>query len=81
MKYKIMFYGGLLLILISIILFWRYIQEKNIYERSELVTLEIIESPDNCNNISTRGGYCTLKYNNDTLVKRAGNKFCLEVSN
>lgn len=40
----------------------------------------IIEAPENCENISSRGGFCKLEYNGKIYVERAGNKFCHLVS-
>ena len=44
------------------------------------VIAEVIEYPSDCSKISTRGGYCKLKYKGKIYIKRAGNKFCNLVS-
>lgn len=80
MKNYVMFYGGIFVIIISCIILWRHDLEKRITERNEIVTVEVIEAPENCGNLPSRGGYCKLKFNNEIFSKKAGNKFCNHVS-
>lgn len=76
-----MFFGGVLLIFIALASFWGFYSKKVIAERNELVKVQIIEAPEDCNNIPDRGGYCTFKYDDEIFVRRAGNKFCDQVVN
>lgn len=52
----------------------------DIYRNGIEITANIIEAPENCENISSRGGFCKLEYNGKIYVVRAGNKFCHLVS-
>ncbi|MGS2764551.1 hypothetical protein [Sinomicrobium sp. M5D2P9] len=72
--------GSLLMLVVSIVLLWKTNQKRLINAGNILVSVEIVEAPNKCSNIGKRGGYCTLKYNSKTFVKRAGNKFCHLVS-
>lgn len=47
------------------------VDESKIY-----IEATILEAPYDCSNISSRAGFCKLKYNDKVFVKRAGNKFC-----
>ena len=73
-------FGGLLIMFISCMVIWGNLIDYDIYKNGFEITANVIEAPKNCENISSRGGYCKLEYNGKIYVERAGNKFCHLVS-
>lgn len=71
---------GFIVFFISLIILSNAFKQREMNENPIKVTVEIIESPSDCSKITTRGGYCKLKYKGKVYVKRAGNKFCHLVS-
>jgi hypothetical protein len=67
--------------IIGVIGIWKTNEEFKLTNNGIGVVAKVIEAPNSCENISTRGGYCKLQYNNKIFIKRAGNKFCHLVSN
>lgn len=61
---------------IGAMLIWQTDQERKITELNIIVTVQIIEAPLSCKEVTTRGGYCKLKYNEEIFGKKAGIKFC-----
>ncbi len=59
---------------------WGNLVDYDIHKNGFEITLNVIEAPKNCNNISSRRGFCKLEYNGKIYVERAGNKFCHLVS-
>jgi hypothetical protein len=68
------------MLFISSMVIWGNLIDLDIHQNGIEITTNIIEAPENCKNISSRGGYCKLEYNGKIYVKRAGNKFCHLVS-
>ncbi|MEY3499361.1 MAG: hypothetical protein RL308_1030, partial [Bacteroidota bacterium] len=42
---------------------WGNLIDYDIYRNGIEITANIIEAPENCENISSRGGFCKLEYN------------------
>ena len=59
---------------------WGNLIDYNIYKNGFLVNATVLEAPVSCENISFRGGFCTLEYKGNKYITRAGNKFCYLVS-
>lgn len=72
--------GGLVMLFISCMGIWGNLIDYDIYKNGFEITVNVIEAPENCKNISSRGGYCKLEYNGKIYIERAGNKFCHLVS-
>ncbi len=72
--------GGIVMLFISCMAIWGNLIDYDIYRNGIEITANVIEAPENCENISSRGGYCKLEYNGKIYVERAGNKFCHLVS-
>lgn len=72
--------GGLFLFFISFMVVWGNLIDYNVYENGFLVNVTVLEAPVSCDNISSRGGFCTLEYRGNKYITRAGNKFCHLVS-
>lgn len=72
--------GGLFLFFISFMGVWGNLIDYNIYINGFFVNATILEAPVTCENISSRGGFCTLEYKGNKYITRAGNKFCHLVS-
>lgn len=72
--------AGILMLFISCMGIWGNLIDYDIYRNGIEITANIIEAPENCENISSRGGFCKLEYNGKIYVERAGNKFCHLVS-
>jgi hypothetical protein len=77
---NLLLFGGLLMMFISCMVIWGNLIDYDIYKNGFEITANVIEAPENCENISSRGGYCKLEYNGKIYVERAGNKFCHLVS-
>lgn len=67
---------SIILLIISLFSIRSNYQKMRIDESKVYIEATIIEAPANCSNISSRGGFCKLKYKDKVFVKRAGNKFC-----
>lgn len=80
MSYNLLPIGGLFLLFISIMITWGNVEDYNVYNNGFLVNANILEAPNNCDKISSRGGFCTLEYNGNKYITRAGKKFCYLVS-
>lgn len=80
LSYNLLPIGGLFLLFISIMVTWGNIIDYNVYKNGFLVNANVIEAPVSCENISFRGGFCTLEYKGKKYITRAGNKFCYLVS-
>jgi len=72
--------GGLILLFISVMIIWGNLIDYNIFKNGFEVNAKVVEAPENCLNISSRGGFCKLQYNNKMYVVKAGKKFCHLVS-
>jgi len=72
--------GGLFLFFISFMVVWGNLIDYNIYKNGFPVKAVVVEAPVSCENISSRGGFCTLEYKGNKYITRAGNKFCYLVS-
>ena len=79
-SYNLLPIGGLFLLFISIMVTWGNLIDYNVYKNGFLVNATVIEAPVSCENISSRGGFCTLEYNGNKYITRAGKKFCYLVS-
>lgn len=79
-SYNLLPIGGLFLLFISIMVTWGNMIDYNVYKNGFLVNATVIEAPVSCENISSRGGFCTLEYNGNKYITRAGKKFCYLVS-
>jgi hypothetical protein len=79
-SYNLLPIGGLFLLFISIMGTWGNVIDYNVYKNGFLVNATVIEAPVSCENISSRGGFCTLEYNGNKYITRAGKKFCYLVS-
>ncbi|MFC4267685.1 hypothetical protein [Polaribacter marinivivus] len=78
---KLLLILSFLVLGISLILFWGT-YEKMIVEKNQIkVYAKVIEAPEDCSSVTSRGGYCNLEYNGKIYVKKAGIKFCDLVSN
>lgn len=77
---NLLLFGGLLMMFISCMVIWGILIDYDIYKNGFEITANVIEAPENCENIPSRGGYCKLEYNGKIYVERAGNKFCHLVS-
>ncbi|QVY66902.1 hypothetical protein [Polaribacter sp. Q13] len=71
---------GLIILVFSIIGVIETFKKKKVSELDLKVEAIILEAPEDCSTITTRSGYCTLEYNGNTYIKRAGNKYCHLVS-
>ncbi len=78
---KLLAIFGVLIFAISIITFWGTFKKKSAVENQIKVIAKVIEAPEDCKEVTSRGGYCKLEYNGIIHVKKAGNKFCYMVSN
>lgn len=79
-SYNLLPIGGLFLLFISIMVTWGNMIDYNVYKNGFLVNATVIEAPVSCENISSRGGFCTLEYDGNKYITRAGKKFCYLVS-
>lgn len=77
---KVFFAGCLLMIVVSLGLIWKSFERRTITERGKTIIANIVEAPADCSELTTRGGYCKLKYNGKVFGKKAGIKFCSLVS-
>ncbi len=77
---NLLLFGGIVMLFISCMAIWGNLIDYDIYRNGIEITANIIEAPENCENISSRGGFCKLEYNGKIYVERAGNKFCHLVS-
>jgi hypothetical protein len=77
---KLLVILGVLIFIISMIGFWGTLEKKKAKDNQLKVIANVIESPNDCAIITSRGGYCKLEYNGKVYVKKAGNKFCHLVS-
>lgn len=68
------------MLFISCMVIWGNLIDYDIYRNGIEITANVIEAPEDCENISSRGGFCKLEYNGKIYVERAGNKFCHLVS-
>ena len=71
---------GFVMLFISCMGIWGNLIDYDIYKNGFEITANVIEAPENCDNISSRGGFCTLVYNGKIYIEKAGNKFCHLVS-
>lgn len=72
--------GCLLMVVVSFMIIWKTFEKKNITETGKTVSVDVIEAPADCSKVTTRTGYCKLRYKGEIFGKRAGNKFCSLVS-
>ena len=79
-NYNSLTVAGFVVLFIGTMVTWGNLIDYNIYKNGFPVIAKVIEAPTDCNNISSRGGYCTLEYKNKKYVIKAGNKFCYLVS-
>ena len=77
---KVFFVGCLLMIVVSLGIIKKTFEKKTISEYGKIVIVNVIEAPANCSEVTTRGGYCKLRYNGEVFGKKAGIKFCSLVS-
>lgn len=68
--------ASICMLTIGVMLFWQADQKRKITEMNLIVMAQIIEAPKSCKDVTTRGGYCKLRYNGKTFGKKAGIKFC-----
>lgn len=71
---------GFFFIIVGLLISWGNLIDYNIYKNGFPIMAKVLEAPTDCNKISSRGGYCTLEYQNRKYVIKAGNKFCYLVS-
>jgi hypothetical protein len=67
-------------IIVGLLVSWGNLIDYSIYKNGFPIIAKVLEAPTDCNKISSRGGFCTLEYQNRKYVIRAGNKFCYLVS-
>ena len=79
-SYNLLPIGGLFLLFISIMVTWGNVIDYNVYKNGFLINATVLEAPVSCENISSRGGFCTLEYKGNKYITRAGKKFCYLVS-
>jgi hypothetical protein len=79
-SYNLLPVGGLFLLFISIMGTWGNVIDYNIYKNGFLINATVLEAPVSCENISSRGGFCTLEYKGNKYITRAGKNFCYLVS-
>ena len=72
--------GGFVMLFISCMVIWGNLIDYDVYKNGFEITVNVIEAPENCDNISSRGGFCKLEYNGKIYIEKAGNKFCYLVS-
>lgn len=77
---NLLLFGGIVVLFMSSMVIWGNLIDYDIYRNGIEITANIIEAPKDCENISSRGGFCKLEYNGKIYVERAGNKFCHLVS-
>ncbi|RXR18889.1 hypothetical protein [Flavobacterium stagni] len=77
---NLLFIAGLILLFISSMVIWGNLVDYDIYKNGFEITVNVIDAPENCDNVSSRGGFCKLEYNGKVYVVRAGNKYCSLVS-
>ncbi|MFY8181749.1 MAG: hypothetical protein ACOVLG_08225 [Flavobacterium sp.] len=77
---NLLLFGGIVVLFMSSMVIWGNLIDYDIYRNGIEITANIIEAPEDCENISSRGGFCKLEYNGKIYVERAGNKFCHLVS-
>ena len=80
LSYNLLPIGGLFLLFISIMGAWGDVIDYNIHKNGFSIIAKVIEAPIDCDNISRRGGFCKLEYNEKIYTKKAGRKFCHLVS-
>ena len=78
--YNILTAAGFVLLFIGTMATWGKLIDYNIYKNGFPIIAKVLEAPTDCNKISSRGGYCTLEYQNRKYVIKAGHKFCYLVS-
>lgn len=78
---KVLITGCSLMIIVSCMIIWKTFEKKNITEIGKTVIVDVIQAPVDCSEITTRTGYCKLRYKGEIFGKRAGNEFCHLVSN
>jgi hypothetical protein len=79
-NYNILTTAGFVFLFIGTMGTWGKLIDYNIYKNGRPILAKVLEAPTDCNKISSRGGYCTLEYQNRKYVIKAGNKFCYLVS-
>lgn len=72
--------GGFIMLFISCMVIWGNLIDYDIHKNGFEITVNVIEAPENCYNISSREGFCKLEYNGKIYIEKAGNKFCYLVS-
>lgn len=68
------------MLFISIMVARGNVIDYDIHKNGFSITAKVVEALIDCENISSRGGFCKLEYNGKTYVKKAGRKFCHLVS-
>ncbi|MFH4968743.1 hypothetical protein V8G61_11125 [Gaetbulibacter sp. M240] len=68
--------GGLFMLLISLIIINNGFKKKQITKENKIVTVKVIESPTDCDNLGRRRDYCKLKFNGQIFVKNVNRIFC-----
>lgn len=79
-SYNLLPIGALFLLFISIMGTWGNVIDYSIYKNGFLINATVLEAPVSCENISSRGGFCTLEYKGNKYITKAGKKFCYLVS-
>ncbi|MEG2101795.1 MAG: hypothetical protein RRY99_09815 [Flavobacterium sp.] len=79
-SYNLLPIGALFLLFISIMGTWGNVIDYNIYKNGFLINATVLEAPVSCEDISSRGGFCTLEYKGNKYITKAGKKFCYLVS-
>lgn len=77
----LLFILGLLIFFISLIGFYGTYEKMIVHEKQLKVYAKVVEAPEDCDLVTSRGGYCKLEYNGKIHVEKAGIKFCELVSN
>jgi len=75
-KSKFLIIGGLFMVTISLLLIWKEVEKKQITDGNRIVTATVIKTPADCNDLGSRGGYYTLKFNDIIFVKRGDKNIC-----
>lgn len=78
---KLLLFLSFLVLGISLIVFWGTYEKMIVQEDQIKVYAKVIEAPEDCSLVTSRGGYCKLEYNGKIHVEKAGIKYCDLVSN
>lgn len=72
-------FGGLFVIVISLIGFWGTTSRKNIKEDGFIVEVKVLNPPSSCEDIPSKGLRLELEYKNKVFIEWINQKQCSEI--